>query len=158
MINKKYIIITIAVILIFLLGVWYAFQRPLTTPTAQDTSYTGPVFSDLRIGTVVRESFATQKNPPIKQKSDYTTKDLILLQGTTFDAVKNPVSVTVRLRDAIQNIIPLTPDTVTLAPGKNEYCCWDISAIPVGQYTMQILRPDGIITNLPIKITPATGQ
>ena len=156
--NKKLLIAIIAVITIFIAGVWYAFQRPITAPVAVDSSYNGPVFSDLRIGTVVRESFATQKNPPIKQKSDYTTKDLIMLQGTTSDGVTNPVTVTVRIRDTALNIIPLSPDTVTLNTGKNEYCCWNISTIQPGQYKMQVLRPDGIITNLPLKITPATGQ
>lgn len=146
----------IAVVIIFITGVWYAFQRPLNAPAVPNSAYTGPVFSDLRIGTVVRDSFATQKNPPIKQKSDYTTKDLIMLQGTTSDGVTSPVTVTVRLRDDALNIIPLSPDTVTLDPGKNEYCCWNVPT--VGAYNMQVLRPDGIITNLPLKITPATGQ
>lgn len=156
--NNKLITIIIAIAIIFIAGVWYAFQRPLQAPTVQNSAYTGPVFSDLRIGTVVRESFATQKNPPIKQKSDYTTKDLIMLQGTTSDGVTSPVTVTVRIRDTALNIIPLSPDTITLDPGKNEYCCWNISTIQPGQYNMQVLRPDGIITNLPLKITPATGQ
>ncbi|HSX24743.1 MAG TPA: hypothetical protein VLG69_02150 [Candidatus Andersenbacteria bacterium] len=154
--NTKLIIVIAAVILIFLAGIWFAFQLPQNAPSATTGGYTGPVFSDLRIGTVVRESFATQKNPPIKQKSDYSTKDLIMLQGTTSDSVTAPVTVTVRLKDAAQTIIPLTPDSVTLDPGKNEYCCWTIPT--VGDYTMQVLRPDGIITNLPLKITPATGQ
>ncbi len=154
--NTKLIIIATAVTIIFIAGIWFAFQLPQNAPTVTNEGYTGPVFSDLRVGTVVRESFATQKNPPIKQKSDYSTKDLIMLQGTTSDGVTTPVTVNVRLRDTAQSIIPLNPDSVTLNPGKNEYCCWTIPT--VGDYTMQILRPDGIVTNLPIKITPATGQ
>ncbi|OGY37225.1 MAG: hypothetical protein A3E36_01355 [Candidatus Andersenbacteria bacterium RIFCSPHIGHO2_12_FULL_45_11b] len=154
--NTKLAVIIGTVAIIFISGVWFAFQLPQNVPPKTDTAYTGPVFIDLRVGTVVRESFASQKNPPIKQKSDYSTKDLLMLQGTTADGVTSPVTVTVRLRDAAQSIIPLVPESVTLDPGKNEYCCWNIPT--VGNYTMQVLRPDGIITNLPIKIIPAAGQ
>lgn len=154
--TKRTIIILATITVIFILGVWFAFQLPQEKTMVADTTYTGPVFSDIRIGTPVRASFATQKNPPIKQKTDYGINEPILLQTTTMDAVTAPVSVTVRLLDSLQNIVPLTPDVVTLDPGKNEFCCWTIPT--PGQYTLQVLRPDNLITNLPIKMTLANGS
>lgn len=109
-----------------------------------------PLFSDLRLGTPVRPSFATQVNPPIKQKTEYTTVEPIMLQGTTTSSATKPVTISVRLVDEQSNIISLKPSTATFALGTNSYCCWDIKT--PGQYVFQVFRPDSVVTRLPIKI------
>ncbi len=148
-------ILAIGGIVLFLLlsGAWFASQLPdrtyETTQTSSGTTQT-PLFSDLRLGTLVRDSFATQKNPPIKQKTEYTIKEKIMLRGTTTPAATGPVTLTVRLVNTKSTIVPISPTTITLDPGTNSYCCWTIPT--VGEYTMQVFRPDSVITNIPLKI------
>jgi len=109
-----------------------------------------PLFSDLRLGTPVRPEFATQKNPPIKQKTEYTTSEPIMLLATTTSSATKPIEVSVRLVDEQSTIISLRPSTATFALGTNSYCCWNIKT--PGQYVLQVFRPDSVITRLPIKI------
>lgn len=109
-----------------------------------------PLFSDLRLGTPVRAEFAKQKNPPIKQKTEYTTSEPIMLLGTTTSSATKPVEVHVRLVNEQSTIISLKPASVTFDLGTNSYCCWKIET--PGQYVLQIFRPDSVVTRLPIKI------
>lgn len=152
---QKVIILVIIVVIILLGGVWFAFLLPQkdTGDVLKSTTGTSsePVFSDLRIGTLVRASFANQKNPPIKQKTEYTVNEQLMLRSTTTSRVEEPVSVTVRLIDEKSRIVSLSPSQVTLEPGTGSYCCWTIPT--PGQYTMQIFRPDSLITSIPLKIT-----
>ncbi len=152
--NPKIVAVAIIALVILLGGIWFASQLPNrayeTKAPSSGTQVQTPVFTDLRIGTLVRDSFATQKNPPIKQKPEYTVKEKLMLRGKTTSAVTAPLSVTVRLVDEQSRIIPLSPSTVTLDPGTSAYCCWTIPT--PGKYTVQILRPDSITTNIPLKI------
>lgn len=151
--NQRIVIITAIVIILFLGGIWFATLLPDTPEVQQnassDTSI--PLFSDMRLGTPVRATFASQKNPPIKQKADYTVQEPIMLQATTSAAATDSVKVSVRLVDATSKITNLKPSTVTFEPGTNSYCCWTIDT--PGSYIIQVLRPDSITTSLPITIT-----
>lgn len=153
--NQKIVIIAVAVLILFIGGIWFATLLPNnqdSPSTATINSYSKtPLFTDLRLGTPVRASFATQKNPPIKQKADYTINELIMLQTTTSQAATSAVTVSVRLIDSASKIIPFNPSTITLNPGTNSYCCWTIPT--PGKYIVQVLRPDSITTALPITIT-----
>lgn len=153
--NQKIIFLAIAIVVLFIGGVWFATILPDNQQSTADqhTSeiQSTPLFSDLRLGTPVRASFATQKNPPIKQKMDYTVKEPIMLQGTVIPSVTNPITVSVRLVDSASKITELQPASITLGPGTTSYCCWTIST--PGTYTVQVLRPDSITTALPITIT-----
>lgn len=151
--SPKIAIVIFIGIILFVGGIWFALLLP--DNTYQDTrgpsdTTSVPLFSDLRLGTPVRAEFANQKNPPIKQKSEYTVNELIMLRGTTTEAATDSVSLDVRLVDDKSRIVPLTPSSVSLAPGTNSYCCWTIET--PGKYTMQIFRPDSIISTLPITI------
>lgn len=154
--NQRIVLIIVGVIVLFLGGIWFATLTP-GTPQAEPskpfdtTAGNQPLFTDLRLGTPVRATFATQKNPPIKQKTDYTVNELIMLQATTNTSVTSPVSVSVRLVDSASKITSLTPSSVTLDPGTSSYCCWNITT--PGKYIIQVLRPDSITTSLPITIT-----
>ena len=147
--------ITLIVTGIFIAGIFFALFLPSRgteeLPQAeQPAGKQPPLFSDLRLGTPVRQEFASQKNPPIKQKTEYTTNEAIMLQGTTTQFASKPVPISVRLIDEKSNIISLKPSTATFALGTNSYCCWDIKT--PGQYVMQVFRPDSVVTRLPIKI------
>lgn len=147
---------TICIVCILLIsGILFALFLPSrgTVPIdqiEQPTDKQQPLFSDLRLGTPVRAEFATQKNPPIKQKSEYTASELIMLRGTTTSAATKPVEITVRLVDEKGSIVSLKPSTVTLNTETNTFCCWEIKT--PGQYIMQIFRPDSIVTRIPINI------
>jgi len=154
--NQKIVIIAIIVIVLFVGGIWFATLLPNQQEAAQEKPLDSargkqPLFTDLRLGTPVRASFATQKNPPIKQKADYTVGEPIMLQGTTISTLTSPVSVSVRLVDATSKITNLKPSTVSFSPGTSSYCCWTIDT--PGKYIVQVLRPDSITTALPITIT-----
>lgn len=146
--------------ILFISGIVFAFFIPTkqTTPVAEQgqTSDQQPLFSDLRLGTPVRPEFATQPNPPIRQQSEYSVQDLIMLQGTTTPAATGPVEITARLVDEKSTIIPLSPNTVTLQKGTSSFCCWTIST--PGQYTIQLFRPDSVVTRLPIRIVKDFGS
>lgn len=156
--NQKIVIIAVTVLILFIGGIWFATLLP--NNNNQDSQSTAPfdgaqgkqpLFTDLRLGTPVRASFASQKNPPIKQKTDYTVNELIMLQTTTTAAVTQPVDVSVRLVDSTSKITSLKPGNITLNPGTSSYCCWTIPT--PGTYNIQVLRPDSITTSLPITIT-----
>lgn len=153
--NQKIVVAAITIVILFIGGIWFATLLPDQQETAQDSSLSTivkqPLFTDLRLGTPVRASFATQKNPPIKQKADYTVNEPIMLQGTTTSSVTEPINVSVRLVDATSKITDLKPGKVSLNPGTSSYCCWTIEK--PGTYTIQVLRPDSITTSLPITIT-----
>lgn len=153
--NRKLLIIIGIIIVLFIAGIGVASFLPSSgiIPTPQDETPTGkqkPLFSDLRIGTPVRPEFASQKNPPIKQKSEYTVNEPIMLQGTTTQSATSPVEVTVRLVDSKSAVKSLSPSSITLPVGTNSFCCWSV-ATP-GQYTMQVFRPDSVITRIPLRI------
>lgn len=153
--NKRVVQIAGVIILLFIAGILFALFLPSRGTVQEElgeqkVGKQAPLFSDLRLGTPVRASFATQKNPPIKQKTEYTVNEQIMLQGTTTAAATGPVEITVRLVDEKSSIISMNPSKVTLDKGTNSYCCWDIKT--PGQYTMQVFRPDSVVTRLPIKI------
>ena len=153
--NTKLLKIVGIVFVLLIAGVLFALFLPSrgTVPVDQEEKPTDklpPLFSDLRIGTPVRAEFATQKNPPIKQKSEYTASELIMLRGTTTSAATKPVEVTVRLVDEKSSITSMSPSKVTLDVGTNSYCCWTIKT--PGQYIMQVFRPDSVVTRIPLKI------
>ncbi len=148
------------VAVLFISGILFAFFLPKkeVAPASQNTqvSSTAHLFSDFRLGTPVRPEFATQSNPPIKQKAEYTIQEQIMLQGTTTSSATGPVEVTVRLVDEKSTITELSPSRVTLQKGTSAFCCW---VIPTpGDYTVQIFRPDSVITRLPIKIVRDFGS
>lgn len=152
--NPKIVVIAVIIVILFIGGIWFATLLP-DDRSGVDTPSSGgapsqPVFTDLRVGTPVRPSFATQKNPPIKQKSEYTVNEPIMLRGTSIPGLTNPLSLSVRLVDTSSRIIALSPGTITLEPGTSAFCCWTIPN--PGDYTVQIFRPDSITTSIPIKM------
>ena len=64
-----------------------------------------------------------------------------------------PVSLNARLLGEDQRIIPLTPARVTIPANETLFCCF--KEPPAGTYTLQLFRPDGVTTNLPLTIRPA---
>lgn len=153
--QSRLVQIGIVIVVLFIAGIVFALFLPsrgtVQAPTIQGPAgKQAPLFSDLRLGTPVRPSFATQKNPPIKQKTEYTVNEPIMLQGTTTAAATEPVEVTARLVDEQSKIISLSPSSVTLGVGTNSFCCWNIKT--PGTYTMQVFRPDSVVTRLQIKI------
>ncbi len=150
--NKRLFQIAGIIFALFVAGIIFAFFIPSDTssPDTQPVGNQPSQFLDLRLGTPVRAEFASQKNPPIKQKSEYTVKEPIMLQGTTTSSATQPVEVTVRLVNELNTVVPLSPGSVTIQPGTNSFCCWNIES--PGEYVIQIFRPDGVITRLPIRI------
>ncbi len=151
--SKKIIIAIFVGAILFIGGIWFALllpNRPYQGGEEEPRGSSIPLFSDLRLGTPVRPEFANQENPPIKQKTEYTILEPIMLRGTTTDAATDTLSLDVRLVDSKSKIISLDPGTVSLEPGTSSYCCWVVNT--PGQYTMQIFRPDSVVTTLPIKI------
>ena len=67
--------------------------------------------------------------------------------------LNQPVSLNARLLGEDQSVIPLKPSRVTIPANETLFCCF--TEPPEGKYTLQLFRPDGVTTNIPITIRPA---
>ena len=67
--------------------------------------------------------------------------------------LSQPVSLNARLLSEDQSVVPLNPSRVTIPANETLFCCF--AEPPEGKYTLQLFRPDGVTTNIPLTIRPA---
>lgn len=88
---------------------------------------------------------------PINQKrSGYKTTDPIMVRITNDAPPHEQLTITTRLVRDDGSIITLQPATFQISGGVSGFCCW-LMPDP-GQYNLQVFRPDGTVTVLPLKI------
>ena len=89
-------------------------------------------------------------NPPLRQAPNYSTADELALRVTTQTHVQEPIQLNARLLTLERRVVELDPPSMTLQPGTSTFCCWSIDE--PGSYTLQLFRPEGIITSIPVTI------
>ena len=117
------------------------------------------MLSEITIGTLQRAEDATRENPPLFQQSTYSGGALLGMRVITQPNVVKPIEIAVRLLQKSGAIIELDPSSATFAPGTSTFCCWELPK-DSGDYTLQMFRPDGIISTFPLRINgngPAGG-
>lgn len=130
-------------------GIGYA----LYSETTQQEKIPSMVrLSDITLG-IPDGTIPTDGSVPLrlKQKTQYAPTDQLSLRFTAEVAGESITSLPVRLINKQGAIQPLQPDRIPIRPGISGYCCWVIPQ--PGQYQLQIFRPEGGITSLPLEIT-----
>lgn len=143
------VIFGILLLLAALGGIGYA----LYDETAQRETTSGTVrLSDITLG-IPDGAIPADGGVPsrLKQEARYTTADQLALRFVAEVVGGVPGAVSVRLIDDHGTIQPLQPDRIPIRPGMSGYCCWIIPK--PGTYHLQIFRPEGGITSLPLEIT-----
>lgn len=114
------------------------------------------IIAEIVLAALADPATRDQENPPLQQHPTYTTQDLLALRITTQAGVTSPVQMGARLLTEAGTVVELDPPSMTLPPGQSTFCCWQVEA--AGTYTLQLFRPEGIITTIPLTIRPALTQ
>ncbi len=157
--QKRYAILVSVLALAAILGVVLTVKlKPLQPSIRSDglANYKPTLISEITVGSPV--SLPTEKtpNPPVKILPSYTTLDKLALRVVTSPEVVKPYALNVRLLTPANKIIELDPTTVNFFPGTSTFCCWQIGE--PGDYTLQIFRPEKIVSTVSLKITKAFEQ
>lgn len=155
--HQRYLVLAVVLGGVVLLGITIAQRIDLS----RSTTLTAPegrelIVSEITVGTLVNASDANKKDPRIRQASTYTTTSPLALRITTDPSVTKAFTVSARLLTPAGSIIELAPSQATFQPGTSTFCCWQV-ATP-GRYTLQIFRPEKVITSLPLIIEAASTQ
>lgn len=125
-------------------------QRIMIGPDPTHTA--DPVrLTDAVLGTpVTTEGSQADILSRLQQRPEYDPAEPIALRVTADIPSGNSAQLSVRLRDAAGAITSLSPGTLTIQNGTSGYCCWVIDE--PGDYTLQISRPSGPLSSLPLTI------
>ncbi len=155
--QRRYAWLLVIVLAMIVLGVLYASRLQLsnqrTTNSREDQA---TIISEIKLGALQYPEAADKINPPIIQKPSYTTNDQLVLRVTTAPDVDRLIEVNARLLTLRGEVIELDPPAVEFAPGTNGFCCWQIEE--PGEYTLQIFRPERVITTIPLKVIEGFDQ
>lgn len=155
--QQRYLIFVIVIGSLLLLGIGIANQIDLSQPLhVQTPEGRELIVSEITLGTLIDPAQAQDKNPKLRQQDSYTTADPLALRITTDPGVDASFSVGARLLTPEGTVVELVPSSVTFAPGTSSFCCWTVSR--AGRYTLQIFRPEKVITSLPLFIEQATAR
>lgn len=113
------------------------------------------IISEIILASLIDPNQREQENPALRQSASYTTADFLALRITTRPEVISPVQLGARLRTEAGAIVELDPPSMTLPPGQSTFCCWQV--MQEDTYTLQLFRPEGIITSIPLRIRKASG-
>lgn len=148
---------TVAVLLLFsvaiVVGIWIAGgirvhdKNSATTPEGKQA-----IITEITIGVPTSQ----KPNPSLEQKNTYTAGEAIAMRVTAGPEVKDPFEISVRLLTENGAVVALSPPTAKFSPGSSTFCCWHVAE--AGQYTLQIFRPEGIVSTIPLTIQPAPAQ
>ena len=108
------------------------------------------LLENIELGALEQQADPTALNPAMKPKLFYTLQDRLVLRVTAAPAVMEPVTLNARLLTKDGVIVELEPPTITLQPGVSSFCCWQMRE--VGDFTLQLFRPEKIVTSLPLKV------
>lgn len=152
--SRTKIIISLIAILVVLTGIVVA-RRINLGPNENGETARDVVITELRIGTPQSAAEVTRPDPKLRQQSNYSTEDPIALRLVAANSLASNTEVSVRLLDENRAVHELTPSQITIQPGTSTYCCWTVTE--PGTYTLQVFRPEKVISSLPLIITRATG-
>lgn len=106
-----------------------------------------PRIASFQLGSYIER----QDRPTVfEAKSRFSPKDRIALQVDWLGEDGQSLPLSVRLLDEKGRDQQLKPSSVSLAPGQTYFCCWQIA--PAGEYTLQVFRPEGTLTALPLVV------
>lgn len=143
----------IVVILAIGAGIWassWFYNSPYdASPNKGDSS--SLLISKITVGAALSADEAQRKDPRFSVRDTYTISDKLVLDVETTKNVTTPLSLSVRLVTEEGTFKQLSPSTLTIQPGKTTFCCWQIPER--GKYRLQIFRPEGTVTSIPLSIT-----
>lgn len=155
--RQGYLIFFIVAGALLILGIIIASRIDVSQPLhVQTPEGRDLIVSEITLGTLLDATQANQKNPKLRQQDSYTTADPLALRITTNVEVTAPFSVGARLLTPEGTVVELVPSSVTFAPGTSSFCCWIVPQ--PGHYTLQLFRPEKIITSLPLLIEKASAR
>lgn len=135
-------------------GIWYAQTIRLEEQNAARTAApTARIISAIMIGALKSPAEAEALHPRLEQKSAYATDDRLVMRVTSESSVTESFEVGVRLLEQSGNVVELDPPSVTFQPGTSSFCCWQVAH--EGNYTLQIFRPEKIISTIPLRVKKA---
>jgi hypothetical protein len=152
--SRRILITGLEAIAVILIGIMVAWQISLG-PNENGEPARDIVITELRIGTPQSAAEITRPDPKLRQQSNYSTEDPIALRLVTTNALASNTEVSVRLLDENRAVHELIPSQITIQPGTSTFCCWTVTQ--PGEYTLQVFRPEKVISSLPLIITRATG-
>ncbi len=145
----------LGLVLIIGAGIWaasYFYVSPYETTTG-GTGNREIQISKLTIGAAISADEAKRKDPRIAIRDSYSVSDFLALQVETAKNITTPISLSVRLITEQGSVKQLSPSSLTLPAGSSTFCCWQIPE--KGKYRLQIFRPEGTVTSIPLTITPS---
>lgn len=154
--KRRYVLLSTTVAAFLGIGVLIGLRinlnraTQLTTPVGRP-----PILTEITVATLLRPEQEGQPDPALKQQINYATDDPLALRITTDPSIQEPVEVGVRLMNEEGEIIGLDPPSFTIAPGTTTTCCWKVKK--EGTYLLQILRPEKLITSVPLIIVKKGG-
>lgn len=138
-------------------GVIYATRLKIADHNSAGLAEISQVqIAEIVLGTPSSPTQLKAKDPILKQQAYYTTADPLALRVTTTAAVTQPFQMNVRLLLPDGSIMPLDPPNATFQPGTSTHCCWLIKK--PGNYTLQIFRPEHIVSTIALNIQEALQQ
>lgn len=146
---KMTLAILAAVIIVGILVAQWIDRRSLdTAPESPHAPQT--IIAQIVLAALADPAQKEMQNPQLRQSPQYTTQDHLALRVTTQSHVQEPIEINARLLTLERRVVELDPPSMTLQPGVSTFCCWQIQ-MP-GSYTLQLFRPEGIITSIPVTI------
>lgn len=146
------LVIVAALAIGVLLAIWIE-RRNSNPQIINDTSSTQTIISQIVLAKLADPKQSKEDNPSLKQDILYTTEDYIALRVTTQPSITKSIQMGARLLTREGRIVELDPPSMTLPPGESTFCCWIIDE--PNEYTLQLFRPEGIISSIPLKIRKA---
>jgi hypothetical protein len=155
--SEKRALLVIVLGIAAIAGVIYATQVKLADKNSTAATQVNQLqIAEMVLGTPSSPTQLKSKDPILKQAANYTTTDPLALRVTTTNLVTKPFQMNVRLLLPDGSIMPLDPPTATFQPGTSTYCCWLIKK--PGNYTMQIFRPEHIVSTIALDIQASLQQ
>lgn len=155
--QTRYLALAIVLAAAVIAGIWYAKTIRLEEQNAARTIVpTDRVIASIMIGALKSPAEAEDLNPRLEQKSAYTTDDQLVMRITSEPAVREPFEVGVRLLEQSGKVVEIEPPSVTFQPGTSSFCCWQVTT--EGNYTLQIFRPEKVISTIPLVVKQAFGS
>lgn len=149
----KLIIALVLAVAVIGAGIWFA-QRLDIYGTSQSSNQSATI-SRIIFGVVKPLDNGQTRAVDVKEQSSYMTTDKLSLRVTSSSSKPTDLSFNVRLLDQNGKIVEFTPSQILIPSGDNHYCCWQIGQ--AGTYTLQVFRPDNILSTFKFKIRKATS-
>ncbi len=129
---------------------WISFYRQKGSTT--NTSGREIIIDEIVVGAVAKDAVG-QPNPALQVKADYFMDEPLGIRITPKEDFGDPIEIHARLLKASGQVVELDPPSVTLQLGQYTFCCWRLNE--AGKFSLQLFRPEGVITTIPLAIKPS---